>query len=156
MRGDLDASAPEMRAAAGETGLIMASLIPLGRVLSTTGRFIGSVGVRIGRFVGIGGGRVAPVAPKVVNQLNHIFGKSEHALDDFVIAHGSQEAAFGAMQQAANQALAAGRLTTNAAGILPNGNAGHIIDVAGTQIRLIGGRVVNGVVEISSFSRKGL
>ena len=79
-----------------------------------------------------------------------------YVLDDCVRAHGSREAAFGAVQQAANQALAAGRLTPNAAGILPNGNAGHIIDVAGTQIRLIGGRVVNGVVEISNLSRKGL
>jgi hypothetical protein len=40
--------------------------------------------------------------------------------------------------------------------ILPRGNAGSIIDVGGTQVRLIGGRVVDGVVEISSASRMGL
>ena len=41
-------------------------------------------------------------------------------------------------------------------GIIPSGNAGPIIEVAGTQIRLIGGRVIDGVVRISSFSRMGL
>ena len=61
-----------------------------------------------------------------------------------------------AIQKAANEALAAGKLTPNANGILPSGDLGNIIDVAGTQVRLIGGRVVNGVVQISSASRKGL
>lgn len=59
MRGDLDAAAPEMRAAAAETGFIMASIIPLGRALSMAGSFVGGIGSRIGQFVGIGG-KVAP------------------------------------------------------------------------------------------------
>ena len=41
-------------------------------------------------------------------------------------------------------------------GILPRGDAGNIIDVVGTQIRIIGGCVVDGIVEISSASRLGL
>lgn len=36
------------------------------------------------------------------------------------------------------------------------GDAGVIIDVGGTQIRLIGGRVVDGLVQIASASRRGL
>jgi len=41
-------------------------------------------------------------------------------------------------------------------GILPSGNAGNIINVGGTQIRLIGGRALDGIVEIGSASRMGL
>ena len=40
--------------------------------------------------------------------------------------------------------------------VLPTGDAGPIIDVCGTQVRLIGGRVVDGVVRIASASRKEL
>jgi hypothetical protein len=39
---------------------------------------------------------------------------------------------------------------------LPTGNAGNIINVGGTSVKLIGGRVENGKVILSSFSRKGL
>ncbi|MEO8903866.1 MAG: RHS repeat-associated core domain-containing protein, partial [Polyangiaceae bacterium] len=96
--------------------------------------------------------RVAPAA----NRLTHIFDKAEHALDDFVSASGGREKAFTLVQKAANEALAAGKLEVGPNGIIPSGNAGPIIDAGGTQIRLIGGRVVDGVVQISSFSRKGL
>lgn len=41
-------------------------------------------------------------------------------------------------------------------GILPSGKNGNIIHVGGMDVRLIGGRVQNGQVTISSFSRKGL
>jgi hypothetical protein len=90
------------------------------------------------------------------NTLHHIFDKPMHALDGLVQQFGSQEKAFEAVQNAANQALQKGLLTPNAEGILPSGTAGNIIDVAGTQVQLIGGRVLNGVVQISSFSRYGL
>jgi hypothetical protein len=90
------------------------------------------------------------------NRLNHIFGKAEHVLDGVVKQYGSQGKAFRAIQKAANKALKSGKLTTNSRGILPKGDAGHIINVGGTKVRLIGGRVVNGKVEISSASRKGL
>lgn len=50
----------------------------------------------------------------------------------------------------------AGALTPNAKGILPNGDFGDIIKVAGMEVRLIGGRIINGQVVISSISRKGL
>ena len=53
------------------------------------------------------------------NRLNHIFGKSEHALESFVKKFDSQERAYNAVQNAANQALKAGKLTPNAKGILP-------------------------------------
>jgi RHS repeat-associated protein len=90
------------------------------------------------------------------NRLKHIFGKSEHALGSLVAKFGSEEKAFSAVQNAANEALKAGRLTPNSAGILPNGDMGHIIDVGGMNVRLIGGKVEDGKVIISSFSRKGL
>lgn len=88
------------------------------------------------------------------NRLNHIFGKSEHALEGLVTKFGSQEKAFNAVQNAANQALKAGKLTPNTQGILPK--VGEIINVGGMNVRLIGGKVENGRVIISSFSRKGL
>jgi hypothetical protein len=89
------------------------------------------------------------------NRLNHIFRKAEHALNDLVRASAGREQAFTRIQEAANAALREGRLTVGANGILPRGNAGNIIDVGGTQVRLIGGRVVDGAVEISSASRMG-
>lgn len=67
---------------------------------------------------------------------------------------GSQENAFNAVQNAANQALKAGKLIPNKQGILPK--VGEILDVGGIKVRLIGGKVENGKVIISSFSRKGL
>jgi hypothetical protein len=73
-----------------------------------------------------------------------------------VKAHGGEEKAFEAIQAAANKAFAEGRLVPGPNGVLPSGDAGYIIDVAGTQIRLIGGRVIDGIVEIGSASRMGL
>ena len=64
--------------------------------------------------------------------------------------------AFRAIQDAANQAVREGRIVGGPNGVLPNGDAGPIINVSGTQIRLIGGRVMEGVVKIASASRKGL
>ena len=98
------------------------------------------------------------LGPGVVatNRLNHIFGEPSHNLGGFVKAQGSEKAAFAAVQKAANAALSAGKLTPNAKGILPSGDAGNIIKVGDTVIRLIGGRVIDGKVQISSFSRKGL
>lgn len=49
----------------------------------------------------------------------------------------------------------AGKLTPNAKGILPTGDLGNIINVGRLRVRLIGGRIVDGVVQISSASRKG-
>ena len=91
-----------------------------------------------------------------VNRLNHIFGKTEHALESLVSKFGSQEAAYATVQKAANEALKAGKLTPNSKGILPSGDLGNLINVEGMNVRLIGGRVENGTVIISSFSRKGL
>jgi RHS repeat-associated protein len=89
-------------------------------------------------------------------RLSHIFGKSDHNLDTLVEQFGSQREAFDAVQHAANQALRNGTLTVGNNGVLPTGNDGNIINVNGTAVRLIGGRVVDGQVEISSFSRFGL
>lgn len=88
--------------------------------------------------------------------MKHIFGKSEHALESLVTKFGSEEKAFEAVQNAANNALKARRLTPNSSGVLPSGDLGNIIDVGGMNVRLIGGKVEDGKVIIASFSRKGL
>jgi hypothetical protein len=108
--------------------------------------------------IGAGGEQILKNEAEIIalNRLNHIFGKSEHALEGLVTKYGSQESAFMAVQNAANTALKAGELTPNLKGILPNGNLGNIINVGGMSVRLIGGRVVNGEVILSSFSRMGL
>lgn len=90
------------------------------------------------------------------NRFIHIFGKQEHALDDLVQKFGSEQDAYDAVQKAANDALKEGKLTPDKDGILPNGDNGNIIDVDGMDVRLIGGKVENGKVNISSFSRKDL
>jgi len=90
------------------------------------------------------------------NRFNHIFNKVEHSLEGLVRKFGSEEKAYSAVQKAANSALKQGKLTPNTNGILPNGNNGNIITVGGMPVRLIGGKVDNGKVIISSFSRKGL
>jgi hypothetical protein len=90
------------------------------------------------------------------NRLAHVFCKAEHALNDFVKASGGQEQAFAAVQKAANEALTTAKLPIGPNGMIPTGNAGPLMDVAGTQIRLTGGRVIYGVVQLASCSRKGL
>jgi RHS repeat-associated protein len=91
------------------------------------------------------------------NKLNHVFGSASHRLDDLVRASGgSHEAAYQAVQQAANQALREGRLIAGANGILPGGRSGAVLSVNGVNIQLVGGRVVNGEVQLGSFSRRFL
>jgi len=90
------------------------------------------------------------------NRFTHIFDKPDHNLDSLVNQFGSRENTFNAVQQAANQALRNGTLVVGNNGILPTGDSGPIINVGGAQVRLIGGRVIDGTVQISSFSRRGL
>jgi len=105
---------------------------------------------------GVGWVKAIGRAGNIVNRFGHIFGKAEHALGSLVLKFGSEEKAFLAVQDAANAALKAGKLTPNSKGILRSGDMGDIIDVGGMSVRLIGGKVENGIVIISSFSRKGL
>lgn len=90
----------------------------------------------------------------VSNRFHHIFDNLDHKLDDFVKYFGSRGKAFDAVQEAANEAFKNGKLTPNANGILPFGDSGNIITVDGFKIQLIGGRIINGEVRISSFSRQ--
>ncbi len=103
-----------------------------------------------------GAANAAPSQPIDPNRLIHIFDKAEHALGDLVAKFGSEQAAYQAVEEAAQEAYEAGQLAVGANGVLPSGNAGNIINVDGVLVRLIGGRIVNGRVVISSFSRKGL
>ena len=92
-----------------------------------------------------------------LNKLNHIFGDPAHRLDPLVRATGgSPEAAYRAVQQAANQALTAGRLSVGPGGVLPGGQQGAVLNVLGVKVQLVGGRVVDGVVRIGTFSRRFL
>lgn len=95
---------------------------------------------------------------KKFQKLHHIFNsKNGHALESLVEKFGSQEKAFEAVEAAANKALKEGKLDVFPNGILPSSNSGNVIKVEGMDVRLIGGRVINGnQIEISSFSRKGL
>jgi hypothetical protein len=91
------------------------------------------------------------------NKLEHIFGNALHNLDDLVKAsEGSQANAFTAVQDAANAALREGRLTVGLNGVLPGGQAGAVLNINGVNVQLVGGRVVNGEVQIGSFSRRFL
>jgi Pretoxin HINT domain len=85
-------------------------------------------------------------------RLAHIFGQSKHMMDDLVASFGgNQVTAFRAIETAANQALAAGRLAVGPNGVMPA--AGSILNVNGMMVQLSGGRVYNGTVAISSASR---
>lgn len=90
------------------------------------------------------------------NKLHHLFDKPRHLLDDLVRACGGQEAAFLKIQEAANAALREGRLVMGPDGILARKTGVNVIEVEGFQVQLIGGRVVNGKVEIGTISREGL
>jgi RHS repeat-associated protein len=95
--------------------------------------------------------KMAPSAANVANKVNHIFREGKN-LDALIRASGgSAEAAYNAVQQAANQALRSGLLSPGPNGVLPGAGAGAILNVNGTSIQLIGGRVMNGVVQIGSF-----
>jgi len=104
--------------------------------------------------VGIEGGFAALSKLAKLNKLHHVFGKSAHALQDLVLKFGSEEKAFIAVEKVANQALEAGELAPNAKGILPS--VGKVLNVDGINVQMIGGKVVNGKVIISSLSRLGL
>ncbi len=68
-----------------------------------------------------------------------------------VRASGSELGALRAVQAAANRALAEGRIVPGPNGILPGNGLGAVLDVNGVRVQLIGGRVVNGLVELGSF-----
>ena len=64
---------------------------------------------------------------------------------------GSELNALRGVQSAANQALAEGRIVAGPNGILPGKGLGAILNVNGVKVQLIGGRVMNGIVELGSF-----
>jgi hypothetical protein len=92
-----------------------------------------------------GGGAAKGVDP---NMLNHIFGKAGHNLDDVVKAAGSREAAFRAMEYAAQGAFKAGKLAaTKAPGVFQGP-----IKVGGVPV-IVRGTVVDGSFKIGSAWR---
>lgn len=68
-----------------------------------------------------------------------------------LLGGGSAEAAYGAVQNAANAALRSGLLRPGVNGVLPGAGAGAVLNVNGVNVQLIGGRVIDGVVQIGSF-----
>jgi hypothetical protein len=90
-------------------------------------------------------------AANIANKIIHIFRPGKN-LEGLVRASGgSPEAAYTAVQQAANQALRGGVLKAGPNGVLPGGGAGAILNVNGVSVQLIGGFIKDGVVYIGSF-----
>ncbi|MCY3017199.1 MAG: hypothetical protein NT171_21220 [Planctomycetota bacterium] len=99
-------------------------------------------------------GQVAGSSDDIAKELNkvlHLFPRAEKNLAALVEASGSELNALRAVQVAANRALAEGRLVAGPNGVLPGNGLGAVLTVNGVNIRLIGGRIVNGVVEIGSI-----
>jgi len=87
-----------------------------------------------------------------LNQIAHVFPRAEKGLEGLVAASGGSELnALRAIQSAANQALAEGRIVAGANGVLPGNGLGAVLEVNGVNVQLIGGRIMNGVVELGSF-----
>ena len=93
----------------------------------------------------------AAATAKEINQISHVFSRAAKNLEALVQASGSELNALRSVQAAANQALAEGRLAAGPNGILPGHSRGAVLIVNGIQVQLIGGRIVNGVVELGSF-----
>jgi RHS repeat-associated protein len=94
----------------------------------------------------------AEATAKELNQIAHVFPRVEKGLEGLVEASGGSELnALRGVQAAANQALADGRIVAGPNGILPGKGSGLILNVNGVNVQLIGGRVVDGVVELGSF-----
>jgi len=89
------------------------------------------------------------------NRINHIFWKTAHnlwkLLDTF---WGDSQKALREATDAANKALADWKLIIWKDGVLPK--EGIILNVWGVDVRMIGGVVKDGKVEISSLSRQWL
>jgi len=113
----------------------------------------GEAGLLAGAFTGASAARDAAQAAKGAvravdpNKLNHIFGKAGHNLDDVVMAAGSREAAFGAMERGTQAALDAGKLATDSHGVFRT-----VVNVGGADVT-VKGTVVEGVARIGSAWR---
>ena len=105
-----------------------------------------------GATAGLALSKVAGASAKELNQIAHVFPRAEKNLEDLVRASGGSELnALRSVQAAANQALAKGILAPGANGVLPGAGAGAVLNVNGVSVQLIGGRVINGRVELGSF-----
>jgi RHS repeat-associated protein len=97
-------------------------------------------------------GSLASATTKELNQIAHVFSRADKNIDALVQASGGDALnALRALQAAAKKALAEGRLVAGANGILPGNGAGAILTVNGVNVQLIGGRIINGIVELGSF-----
>ena len=88
---------------------------------------------------------------KELRQIAHVFTAVDKNLGALVEASGSELNALRSLQAAANRALAEGRLAVGPNGILPGRGLGVVLRVNGVNVQLIGGRVLNGVVELGSL-----
>ena len=87
-------------------------------------------------------GRAGQVTFKVgANKLVHVFGKAAHNLGGLVQAYGSREAAYLAVERAAQAAVTAGNIA---------GRFEVVVTVAGHQVT-VRGIVINGVMNIGTF-----
>ena len=123
---------------------VVASLLPIERAI-TFGR-----GLWAARAAN-NAARGAASAANVANKVNHIFRDGKNLQGLVRASGGSAEAAYGAVQNAANDALRRGLLTPGANGVLPGAGAGAVLNVNGVNVQLIGGRIIDGVVQLGSF-----
>ena len=116
------------------------SFVPVGRA-GKLGK--GLWGWLRSKFAARGGARAVDA-----NKLHHIFDKAGRNLDDVVKAAGSREAAFGAMEKAAQGAFDAGKLAaTKNPGVFEG-----VVNVGGADVT-VRGAVVDGIFRIGSAWR---
>ena len=115
------------------------------------GEALGAIRVGWNAFRAWRAARGIAATAKELNQIAHVFPRAEKGLAALVNASGSELNALRGVQAAANQALAEGRLVAGPNGILPGNGFGAILNVNGVNVQLIGGRIMNGVVELGSF-----
>jgi hypothetical protein len=84
-----------------------------------------------------GGNAKTPTDP---NKLNHIFGKAEHNLDGVVQKMGGQQAAYDAIEAAAQSKVKSDQLT---------GVVEFDVQVGGQKVT-VKGNVINGVIKIGT------
>ena len=117
----------------------------------------GAVGGITRSGTGVASSGATAVSAKVASKIEHIFGNASHNLDALLdVSGGSRQAAFDALQTAANRALANGELKPSSNGVLPGSQSGAVLNVNGVDVQMVGGRVVDDTVELGSASRRFL
>jgi RHS repeat-associated protein len=154
--GLINAGIDTYRGNYGSAAINVASSIPFAGYVVKAVKIISPL-LKVKAFKGVLASTFMVTNGRIMNaRFIHIFDKPKHDFSSFLAKYETQEDAFNAIQKAADEALANGKLTPDARNVLPKGDLGNIIDVDGMDVRLIGGFISDGKVVISSLSRYGL